>query len=84
MQHARAMIRPERLTGSAMHFSWFAIAFWFACCLVVGDYAHRSKGRDRMTWVLTSMLFSPLLTFVVLLFLRRKVPVPTADGQTTP
>jgi len=67
-----------------MHLSWFAIAFWFACCLVVGDYAHRSKGRDRTTWVLTSVLFSPVLTFIVLLFLKRKVAAPATGGQTTP
>ena len=65
-----------------MHLSWFAIVFWLACCLVVGDYAYRYKGRDRTTWALTSVLFSPVLTFIVLLFLKRKVAPPATDVQT--
>lgn len=50
--------------------------FWIALAFIVGIFAN-SRGRSGLAWGLLSLIFSPLLTWLILLALGK--PGPNAD-----
>lgn len=52
--------------------------FWIALAAIVGVFAN-SRGRNPVAWGLLALIFSPLLTWLVLLALGR--PGPNADSH---